>query len=319
MSIVDVHAHLLFDELLDQAGPAGPRLEQDCTGTTLVTGGYRFGLGDSPSVNRDAHDRLVQLDRSGIDVQVVSASPLWYFPHLDTAVVTPFARRYNDLMAEWTQTAPDRLKALATVPVQDVSAAITEMERTVRELGFRGVCIGTTSRAGLDDPELDDLYAACVQLDVPLFIHSVVPGVDGPPGDQRLRRWLRDVTLGYPFEETIATTDLILGRVLERHPDLDVCISHGGGATPFILGRVRDWIATGKGPISVEDFDRAYARLWFDTHLHSTRSTELLTAVANPDRLVFGTNFGGWDSASPHDADSPSLDLTANARRLLRL
>jgi aminocarboxymuconate-semialdehyde decarboxylase len=318
--LVDVHAHLLFDELLGQAGPVGPRLEHDPAGNaTLVTGGYSFGLGRTPTTDRDPGRRLAALDAAGIAVQVVSGSPLWFFPHLDADVVRPFARRYNDLMAEWTHTSPDRFKALAVLPVQDISAAVGELRRAVGELGFLGACIGTDARPDLDDPELDELYGTCEELDVPLFLHSVVAGVDGPPGDTRLRRWMRDVTLGYPFEETVAVTSLVLGGVLDRHPRLDVCLSHGGGTMPFVHGRVRDWVATGAAPIDTEQFDRDYARLWFDTHLHSVRSAELLVEIANPERLVFGTNFGGWDSATPGEADELPTDLPGNARRLLRL
>jgi aminocarboxymuconate-semialdehyde decarboxylase len=318
--VIDVHAHLLFDELLGRAGPAGPSLIAGEDGSaTLVTGGYSFGLGRVASLDRAAGKRLADLDAVGIDIQVVSASPLWFFPHLPLAVVQPFAQRYNDLMAEWVSEDPDRLKALATLPVQDVPAATAELERAVSRLGFLGASIGTDARQDLDDPELDDLYSACEDLNVPLFIHSVVAGVDGPPGDQRLRRWLRDVTLGYPFEETIAVTSLMLGGILERHPRLDVCLSHGGGAVPFLLGRIRAWVESGAAPVTPEQFDRDYERLWFDVHVHSPRSAGLLLETANPGRLVLGTNFGGWDSAWPAEADRLPVDLDANARRLLRL
>jgi aminocarboxymuconate-semialdehyde decarboxylase len=318
--MVDVHAHLLFDELLGAAGTAGPALEHDRDGVaTLITGGYSFTIGKAPSLARDPAERIAALDRAGIGVQVLSGSPLWFFPHLDATVVRPFARRYNDLIAGWTATAPDRLKALAVLPVQDIPAAITELTRAVTELGFLGACIGTDARSDLDHPDLDDLYSACEELGVPLFLHSVVAGVDGPAGDPRLRRWMRDVTLGYPFEETVAVTSLILGGVLKRHPRLDICLTHGGGAAAFLYGRVRAWIASGAAPIGVEQFDRDYRRLWFDTHLHSSRSAELLATVANPDRLVFGTNFGGWDSAAAGHTERLPTDLTANGRRLLHL
>lgn len=105
----------------------------------------------------------------------------------------------------------------------------------------------------------------------------------------------------------------------QRHRRLDGCLSHGGGVMPFLYGRVRDWVATGAAPVGIEQFDRDYARLWFDTHLHSGRSAQLLTEVANADRLVFGTNFGGWDSATATEADSLPIDLSANTRTLLRL
>jgi len=318
--VIDVHAHLFFEDLLGTLGGFGPRFEHDENGVgTLTTGSYAYHVGKVPTLDRPVAGRLDQMDEAGIDIQVVSASPLWYFSHTSADLVAPFAHRYNDLLAEWASHDQDRLKALATLPVYDVSAAVKELDRAVNEKGMVGATIGTDARAELDDADLDDLYAACVDLDVPLFIHSIVPGVDGPPGDPRLRRWLRDVTLGYPFEETIAVTSLLLGGVLDRHPDLDVCLSHGGGTTSFLWGRIRAWVETGAAPIGVETFDRNYRKLWFDVHVHADRSAELLTQVANNDRLVLGTNFGGWDSAAPAEASGLDIDLESNARRLLRL
>jgi aminocarboxymuconate-semialdehyde decarboxylase len=320
MSVIDVHAHLFFEELLGMAGHLGPSLAHDAQGVaTLTCGDYAYRLGKVASLERTAAGRLEQLDEAGIDVQVVSASPLWYFSHTGSEVVEPFARRYNELLAEWTSPDTDRLKAVAILPVADVGAAVKELDRAVNELGLVGACIGTDARQDLDDSELDDLYAACVDLDVPLFVHSIVPGIDGPPGDPRLRRWLRDVTLGYPFEETITVTSLLLGGVLDRHPELDLCLSHGGGTIAFLLGRVRAWVDTGAAPIEVDAFDHNFAKLWFDVHVHAEGSAELLSQVANTERLVLGTDFGGWDSASVADTMAVDLDLEGNARRLLRL
>ncbi|MGV9713956.1 hypothetical protein ACWDTI_25230 [Gordonia sp. NPDC003424] len=88
---------------------------------------------------------------------------------------------------------------------------------------------------------------------------------------------------------------------------------------PFLLGRVRSWVGTGASPITVAQFDRDYARLWFDTHVHAESSAQLLAEVADPTRLVLGTNFGGWDSSSPTELDGLSVDVEHNARKLLRL
>ena len=318
--MIDTHAHLFFDELLGTVGELGPNLERRRDGAaTLVSGGFRYRIGPVSSLDRRPEERLEQLDAAGIDVQVVSASPLWYFSHTPAEVTSPFTRRYNDLLAEWAGADTSRLKALATLPVQQTGLAVAELERAVSQLGMRGAVIGTDARRELDDPELDDLYAACVDLDVPLFVHSVVNGVDGPSGDPRLHRWLGDVVLGYPFEETIAATAILLGGVLERHPRLDLCLSHGGGATPYLIGRIRAWISSGAAPIGLEEFDRNFQKLWFDVHVHAEGSASLLMKTANRDRLVLGTNFGGWDSASPAELDELALDVTANALRLLRL
>jgi aminocarboxymuconate-semialdehyde decarboxylase len=319
-SVIDTHAHLFFEALLGSVGDLGPSLTRDAAGVaTLTTGGFAYRLGKIPGLDRSPKQRLDEMNEAGIEVQVVSASPLWYFSHTPAKVAGRFASSYNELLSEWTSADPTRLKALATLPVRDVGAAVRELERAVRDLNVVGAVIGTDAADDLDHPDLDDLYAACTDLDVPLFVHSVVPGIDGPDGDPRLRRWLRDVTLGYPFEETIATTSLLLGGVLRRHPELDICLSHGGGAAPFLFGRVRAWVATGAAPVRLAQFDEDYSRLWFDVHVHSDESADLLIETANPERLVLGTNFGGWDSSSPADVERLPVDLAANARRLLRL
>ncbi|MES2171115.1 MAG: amidohydrolase family protein, partial [Actinomycetota bacterium] len=134
----------------------------------------------------------------GISRQVVSLSPLWLFHTAPAPVATAFARRANDLLAEWCGADRTRLAGMASLPAQDVGAAIVELERSVTELGLVGGYIGTDARPGLDDPDLDDLYSACVDLDVPLFVHSTMGRVGASVVDPRLDRWMGGVIYGYP-------------------------------------------------------------------------------------------------------------------------
>jgi aminocarboxymuconate-semialdehyde decarboxylase len=101
-----------------------------------------------------------------------------------------------------------------------------------------------------------------------------------------------------------------------------VCISHGGGAIAFLLDRfervtrTRRWV-----PEQVRDagFTSALRRLWFDSHVDGHAARELLVEAAGTERLVYGSNFGGWDSAHREAADPFIQSLTPNAERLLRL
>jgi aminocarboxymuconate-semialdehyde decarboxylase len=114
--------------------------------------------------------------------------------------------------------------------------------------------------------------------------------------------------------------------VLERHPQLDVCVSHGGGAAAYVAGRFaraaavpRPWVPDFLREKGVEHYLR---RLWLDTHVHSRESLDLLTQVAGTDQLVFGTNFAGWDAGGAHavaEVAHLAPALSANATRLLRL
>lgn len=255
--------------------------------------------------------------------QVLSPNPLTYFYTLDVDGAVDYCRRHNDLLGAAVATHPDRLRGLATLPMQDVPAATDELERAVLRLGLRGAYVGTEFGLDLDATELDPFYAKVVELDVPLFIHPASTGLGTRPPDTRLRRCDLELLVGMPSEETLAVATLIFGGVLERHPGLDVCVSHGGGAAPFLFGRLRDaahrrpwapsWL-TADGA-----FEERFRRLWFDCVVHDPGSLDLLLAHAGPDRVVLGTNFSGWDQQPPAELGPHAQEFSANASRLLRL
>lgn len=323
--VVDVHAHAVLEVSLGAAGDAGPELGVADDGTPFYrVGDYVLrGVRYRGSPFMDVDVRLAAMDTAGIDTQLLSPNPLTYFGRLDPTAAIAFARTHNDALAELVGKHPDRLLGSAQLPMQDLPAAIAELRRAVRDLGLIAAYIDTDPAGRtLDDPALDDFYEAVVDLDVPLFVHPTPLGEQGPPDDPRLRRFDLDLLFGFARDETLAVAALVLGGVLERHPGLDVCISHGGGTAAFLAGRlaraveVRPWAA---GFLRENGFDHYYRRLWFDTHVHDAGSLDLLVAHAGTERLVFGTNFAGWDSGASDGPGALAPTLGANAARLLRL
>lgn len=316
--MIDVHAHIFFDELIGAAGKLGPRFEDLPDGTCqLVTGGMTWPIPNRQSLSVSAGDRVRALDKAGIDLQVVTISPLWLFHHAPVDVATRFARRANDLMAQWCEDTSGRALPLVQLPVQDPDAAADELRRCAADHRVVGAYMGSDARQHLDSPELDPIYEVCQELDLPLFIHSAMPGIDGPAGDPRLERWIGQAVLGYPLEDTVAVSAFLLGDVLDRHPSLDVCFSHGGGAIPLLWGRLQAFASTTRSPVNPSTLQQRVNRLWFDQHLHFDDGVQLLRKVADPDHLVFGSNFGGWDAE--HGGDDLDPTLASNAQRLLRL
>ncbi len=315
--MIDVHAHLFFEELLGQAGGYGPRIKDSPDGCCLITGGMTWPLASPGALAMSPGERVHALDQAGIDIQIATISPLWLFHHAPAAIAVPFATRANDLLMRWCEKTGGRIRPLAQLPTQDPEAAAEELRRCVQELGAIGGFIGSDARPHLDGNDLDPVYSACEQLDVPLFIHSAMPGIDGPPGDPRLERWIGHAVLGYPLEDTVAVSSFLLSDVLDRHPKLDVCFSHGGGAIPLLWGRLIAFARTARSPVDPETLHHHLRRLWFDQHLHFDAGVRLLREVANPAHLVFGSNFGGWDAE--HEHSDPGDALSANARTLLRL
>ena len=314
--ILDLHAHVVLADAFGTAGPYGPFRGDDADGAQYFRVG-EYTMKPIPyrgSVFMDVERRLGEMDRVGIDRQMLSPNPLTFLGAVEVAPAIDFARATNDAMAALVAEHPDRLLGSAQLPMQDPDAAIVELDRAVGDLGLAGPYIGTGYGMAFDDPRLDDFYHRVVELDVALFVHGVTNDGRGPAPDPRLRRFGLDLIVGYTYEETLAAASLILGGVLDRHPSLDVCLSHGGGAIAFLAQRF-DSMATFRGAES--DFAASLRRLWFDSHLEPGPARDLVVETVGIDRMVYGTNFGGWDT--PTTTDDFDASLTPNAHRLLRL
>jgi aminocarboxymuconate-semialdehyde decarboxylase len=320
--MIDVHAHAVIAGVMGCAGSYGPELGIGPEGRPRFrVGNYVLdGVDYTGSPFMDVDARLRLNDHLGIDFQVLSPNPITYFHHIEADVAGGFCHWHNDEMAALVAGHPDRLAGFAQLPMQDVDAAAGELRRAVGELGLLGAYIGTDFGTDFDDDRLDPFWATAVELDVPVFIHPAPWGIDGPLRDERIRKYDLDLSLGFLFEETLAMACLIYGGVLDRFPTLDVCLSHGGGACAFMLGRLehqgrtRPWARS--KPV---DFQGAMRRMWFDNHVHDDDSLALLIRKVGGDRLVVGTNLAGWDAPTEPEMIPYDPVWDANARRLLRL
>lgn len=322
-SVIDCHAHIRIEVDMGPTWSHGPEYGTSANGKPWYRiGNYELhGVRHSSSPFTDIGLRLKAMDAAGIDFQVLSPSPLTYFHFIPADEAVAYCRRWNDALADLVASHPDRITGLATLPMQDPAAAVRELERAVTQLGLAGAAIGTDFGRSLDSAELDCFWEKACELDVPLFIHGGPAGIDGPPGDPNMKRFDLDVVCGFAAQGTIAVATLIYGGVLRKHPVLRICISDGGGATPFLAGRMRqagmkrpwaeDWLK--------EDgaFERELARLWFDTNVGDPRSLAFLVEVVGTDHLVMGTNFAGWDQQSSVKKGADIAGLSDNARRLL--
>lgn len=149
-------------------------------------------------------------------------------------------RMGNDEMAELVNKYPDRfVAALAGLPMNDVDASIREMERTIKELNFKGVQIySSTNGKPLDRPEFLGIYEKLSQYDVPLFLHPVrdrdIPDYPG----EKTARYSAYIHFGWPYETTMAMSRLVLSGIMEKYPDLKVVVHHCGAMLPFFAKRV---------------------------------------------------------------------------------
>jgi aminocarboxymuconate-semialdehyde decarboxylase len=320
--MIDVHAHTVLPGVMGCAGHYGPELGLGPEGRPRFrVGNYVLdGVDYSGTPFMDVDVRLALNDRLGIELQVLSPNPITYFHHVEPDVALGFCRWHNDELAAVVGAHPDRLRGFAQLPMQDVGLAAAELRRAVLDLGLVGAYIGTDFGIDFDDERLDPFWSTAVELDVPVFVHPAPWGIDGPLRDERIRKYDLDLSVGFMFEETLAMACLVYGGVLDRHPGLDVCVSHGGGACAYMLGRLehqgrtRPWAR--QDPV---DFQGTLRRMWFDNHVHDDDSLALLERKVGRDRLVVGTNLAGWDAPTERDQIPYRPEYDDNARRLLRL
>lgn len=321
--VIDLHAHIVLEEGFGVAGRYGPELAVDDDGVPYFRiGAYRMKpMAYRGTVFMDVDKRLALMDQLGIDLQLLSPNPLTMFHGIEAHVAERFCRVHNDAMAEVVARHPDRLLGAAALPMQDPEAACRELERAVKELGLAAAHTGTDYPFPLYDARLDDFYRTLVALNVPLFLHPASTDGANPPADERLNHFDLGLIVGYAYDESLAVANLVFGGVLERHPEVDICISHGGGALPFLMGRyegmarLRSW-----APESVRErgFRFEARKLWYDAHVEGEAARQLLVEAVGQERLVFGTNFGGWDTPSS-PATALDASLTPNAEKLMRL
>lgn len=290
---VDLHTHILPERWPDLSSRPGcgafVRIEHDGTGcANLMLGERVFRRIDERTW--DVSRRLADCDRDGVDMQVLSTVPVMFSYGAPPAHALELARLLNDHLAGTVARHPRRFAGLGTVPLQDPDAATRELERCVRELGLAGVEIGTHVRGrNLDDPALFPFFERAARLGAAVFVHPW----DMLAPERMERHWLPWL-VGMPAETALAAASLVLGGVLERLPALRVALAHGGGAFPWILGRIQhgfevrpDLCATATATAPRDGANRLY----LDSLVHDPRALRFLVDVAGPERVALGSDY----------------------------
>ena len=232
--------------------------------------------------------QLADLQRQRLDRRMLVIPPFCFQYELSPELGARWARALNDGVAEAAATDPKHFVGFGTVPLQDIPVAIEELERIWGDLRLRGIEIASNiNGVELDSESLEPFWKRVDALGLLVLIHPhYIAGVDRLDG-----YYLRNL-LGNPFDTAIAATRLVLGGVLERHRNLRIILSHGGGAFPGIMGRVmHGYGARPEARLQTHDPAAAARRLFYDTIVFEPRMLRYLVDSFGASQVILGTDY----------------------------
>lgn len=235
--------------------------------------------------------RIEGMDRMGVDVQGLATFVSEYFYWAPAGAAAESARIQNDNLAAVAAERPDRFVPLgATVPLQDIDLAISEMDRAVDDLGFKGLQIGgTVDGHNLDEPRFRPFWAAVEAKGIPVILHP-----NGYPESSRFSDYFLVNCIGNPLETMVAATRMIFSGLFEEHPGIKLVLLHGGGYLPFYSARAdHTWKVRPETRVSIPDQPPSHymKMLNYDTMVFQPLYLRHLIDVVGVDKVMLGTDY----------------------------
>lgn len=293
MRSIDFHAHLtpqrFWRATAENGDWHGLTRERDARGREILVAGDRRGQ-LPPKSSWTPEQRLSDMDSLGVDVHVVSPYSGFYNYEMDPDRTMATSRESNDEISQMMKSWPDRFQGLATLPMQDMPAAVTELERVMLQLGFKGAVIDDKINGKLlDAPEFRPFWKAAEELGAVIMFHQ---GGDTIV-DQRIKRYHLPNSVGNLADRTLTFASLVMGGVMDACPNLRVCLSHGGGFACYGAGRMdRGWQRIPPRERLATHPPSAYLnRFYYDCIVYTEQSLRFLIDSVGIDRVVFGTDW----------------------------
>jgi aminocarboxymuconate-semialdehyde decarboxylase len=292
MPVIDIHNHFFPSSWPDLAArfgtPNWPWIKHTEPGKADIMVGDRF-FRHIYSACWDPAVRIAEMDRDGVDVQVMSATPVLFAYERPVDQALDCAKLFNDAALELCNQGKGRLKSLCQVPLQDVDAACKELSRCMRA-GHLGVQIGNHVRSkNLDDPGIVTFLHHCADEGAAVLVHPW--DMFGP---ERMPKYMMPWTVGMPAETQLSVVALILSGAFDRLPStLRICFAHGGGSFVFLLGRLEN--AWHHHPVARGDCQHPpshYLNCFYtDSAVFDQRALQFLVGTMGAEQVMLGSDY----------------------------
>ena len=304
---IDTHTHILTQEtaaLLTKAGVKVTITPDNAESAALDVNGVVYR--PFPTGGFDIPRRLKDMDATGVDVHVLSATPQTYLYNQEPALGATLAGDPERPDGQAHRGASRPLhgrspRCRCRIP----SARPTNCRRAMTKLGLKGSMFASNIMGkNLDDPSFEPVWATAEELGAFMFVHP-----NNVAGADRLKSYYLQNLIGNPLDTTIAAACLYFGGVLDRHPKLKFMLAHGGGFTPYQAARWQHGWKVRPEPkknIAKQPVDIA-KRFYYDTILHSDKTLESMIGLVGADNVLLGSDY-------PYDM--AMLDCVAHVRGL---
>jgi aminocarboxymuconate-semialdehyde decarboxylase len=257
------------------------------SGQTIITyRGARF-FGVTPAMT-DVSKRIEDMDRVGIDAEVVSLStPNVFFT--DAKHQPAVARMINDSYAELIAKHPKRFKGFASIPMDAPDAALTELHRAIDELKLNGVILlSNIGGKPLTSPEYRSFFEEANRMKLCIFLHPMLPAQS-----DAFREYVLGPIIGFPFDTSLAVARMCYDGMFADFPDIKWIIGHLGGAVPYLMERMdngyRDFPEC---RAKIDQLPSVYLkRLYYDTVSFSAHTLMMVRNMVGADHMVMGSDY----------------------------
>lgn len=298
MTVIDVHTHMLNYDWLEQLRQHGaPRFEVrkslDAPEGIFMDGAPFM----TPMPGHfDYPERIRQMDAAGVDLAIVSLTcPNVFWGGAEVSLKT--AQIVNDAQADAQGNYPDRIRWFANLPWEYPELAVAELERACGRGAVGVMVLANIAGRSLTEPAFAPIWQAIDAKRLPVLVHPTAPPGVGALG---MTEFQLTASIGFTFDTSLAVSRMIFDGFFDRYPNLKIIASHGGGALPFLIGRLDqcfEHIPACRLKVS-EKPSLAARRIWADSVVFTDDALAMAVRVFGSDRVLYGSDY-------PHTIGDP--------------
>ncbi len=286
---LDLHTHyyppIYFDKIREL--PSEFSFDKSPSGQTIITyRGARF-FGVTPPMT-DVAQRIADMDRVGIDVEVVSLStPNVFFA--DAQRQPEIARIVNDAYAELIAKHPARFKAFASIPMDAPGEALKELHRAINDLKLNGVILlSNIGGQPLTSPVYRPFFEEANRMKLCILLHPMLPANADP-----FREYVLGPIVGFMFDTTLAVARMCFDGMFRDLPDIRWIVAHLGGAVPYLMERIDNgWRDFAECRTKIDELPSTYLKqLYYDTVNFNPHMLTMVREMIGADHMVMGSDY----------------------------